>query len=510
LNSDSAGTQWLGAGSAYQQAATGLLDEKVFLGTFLFGGSCVFNVESFKRLGGYDEAMFVGFEDLDFSIRIFRAGMKVSCSGLTALVHDHPPAQSSSDADYERTRFSRQIIERSAKHLQEKYGFSIWSDVVEQWLESQTKKMTGHLDSSIEGSVIKLDVAAPPRPMRIALVVDNDDWAFANISRQIVKALGHKYQFDIIPHTMFENYCQLLFVLEAYDFVHIFWREVFGALATPYNEAYAHELGCDLREFLEDFYRDRPVTTSVYDHLFLAPKDAAVRLPVFSRVTGYTVSSQKLSKIYDMLPGYPHPGAIFPDGVDLDLFTPRNNDRFSAIADRSIVIGWVGNSKWSEEFGDIKGVNTILKPAIFQLQAEGLDIQVKFADRQDGFVPHDRMPKYYHSIDLYVCTSEIEGTPNPILEAMASGVPVISTDVGLVPEVFGPLQREFILSHRSVEALKGAIRRLYFDRALFVKLSEENLQSIKAWDWKLVAPQFDDFITIMTKRHRDRYSVKAA
>lgn len=505
LNADADGRFWLGAGSAYQQDKTGLLEENVFLGTFLFGGSSILKVESFQRLGGYDEAMFIGFEDLDFSVRIFRSGMKVGCSGLTALVHDHPPAQNNSDADYERTRFSRQIIEKSAKHLQEKYGFSIWSDVVEQWLERQADKMTGQKEDLKEAEPNSAQPAVP-RPMRVALVVDSDDWAFANISRQIVKALGHRYQFEIIPHTAFDNYFQLLAVLDSYDFVHIFWREVLAALDTPYNASYAGQLGCDLEMFLDRFFRGRPVTTAVYDHLFLKEEEVAARSHIFSQVTGYTVSSKRLGKIYETLETYPKPAAVFPDGVDLDLFTPVNLERFGELNTRPIVVGWVGNSKWSEELGDIKGVNTILKPALEQLRAEGLEFITNFADRQDQFIPHHKMPAYYHTIDLYICTSEIEGTPNPVMEAMASGVPVISTDVGLVPELFGPLQREFILRERSVDALKDSLRRLHADRSLFARLSEENLTSIKPWDWKNVAPRFDEFLSSMVEKHRERYT----
>ncbi|MFL0692662.1 MAG: glycosyltransferase [Agrobacterium tumefaciens] len=192
--------------------------------------------------------------------------------------------------------------------------------------------------------------------------------------------------------------------------------------------------------------------------------------------------------------------------MDLDLFTPVNLERFRELNTRPIVVGWVGNSKWSEELGDIKGVNTILKPALEQLRAEGLEFVTRFADRQDKFVPHHKMPAYYHTIDLYVCTSEIEGTPNPVMEAMASGVPVISTDVGLVPEIFGPLQREFILRERSVDALKDCLRRLHADRSLFAGLSEENLISIKPWDWKDVAPRFEEFLSSMVEKHRERYT----
>lgn len=504
LNSGRDGSMWLGAGSAFSQTSSGLQDQKVFLGTFLFGGSSILKVSTFKHIGGYDEAMFIGFEDLDFSIRIFRHGMKVACSGLTALVHDHPPAQSNSDADYERTRFSRQIIAASAKHLQDKYGFSVWSDVVEEWLKSQTAKMTadfgGH-DAGVNAAAQSTEIR---ERKRIALVVDSETWAYANISRQISRSLID-YDIEIIAHTRFDNYFQMLAVLDSYDYVHIFWREVLLALDTPYNESYAGQLGCKLDEFLHRFFKQRPVTTSVYDHFFLSPNDVARRVQIFNMVTGYTVSSKKLQNIYDQISDYPKPSIVFPDGVDLELFKPSNIERLHDIADRSIVIGWVGNSKWSPELGDVKGINTLLRPAIDQLQQEGIDIKEHFADRQVRMIAHEDMPKYYDEIDLYICTSMTEGTPNPILEAMASGVPVISTDVGLVTELFGPKQKEFILRNRSVDTLKAAIMRFVNNRHLFRELSEENLDYIQAWDWKLVAPRFGDFIDKMFEAHKQRY-----
>lgn len=504
MNSEWDGSMWLGAGSAFAQTASGPQDGKVFLGTFLFGGSSILKVSSFKMLGGYDEAMFIGFEDIDFSIRIFRAGMKVACSGLTALVHDHPPAQTTTDAHYERTRFSRQIIANSAQHLQKKYGFSIWSDVVEKWLKNQTDKMTAGFDCDAPEAQSTAEAVETQPRKRVALVVDTDTWAYANISRQIARALP-EHDVEIIAHTRFDNYFQLLAVLDSYDYIHIFWREVLLALDTPYNESYAAQLGCDLRVFLDRFFRTRPVSTSVYDHFFLTPEEVAKRTEIFNRAIGYTVSSKKLEAIYEKLPHYPRPAMVFPDGVDLDLFKPANLERFDRIRDRPIIIGWVGNSKWGPELGDVKGVDTILRPAIEQLQQEGLDIVEHFADRQIRMIAHDEMPDYYTAIDLYICTSLIEGTPNPILEAMASGIPVISTNVGLVTELFGPKQREFILKDRSIKALKAAIRRLATNRELFRELSEENLASIQAWDWKLIAPRFGVFMDKMLEEHRKRY-----
>lgn len=45
-------------------------------------------------------------------------------------------------------------------------------------------------------------------------------------------------------------------------------------------------------------------------------------------------------------------------------------------------------------------------------------------------VPHDAMPDYYRGADCCLLTSEWEGSPNVVKEALLSGLPVVSTDVG--------------------------------------------------------------------------------
>src|SRR5262249_2686138 len=177
----------------------------------------------------------------------------------------------------------------------------------------------------------------------------------------------------------------------------------------------------------------------------------------------------------------------------LELFKPKHLERFSATEGRDLVLGWVGNSRWASTLGDFKGVHSILIPAVSALRAEGVSVRLEIVDRQKEHIRYDEMPEYYNRIDVYVCTSQIEGTPNPVLEAMASGVPVISTDVGIVPEVFGPLQREFILGERSVEAVKGAIRRFVSEPELLSRLSRENLSQIQNWSWAERVKKFDAY-----------------
>jgi glycosyltransferase involved in cell wall biosynthesis len=78
-------------------------------------------------------------------------------------------------------------------------------------------------------------------------------------------------------------------------------------------------------------------------------------------------------------------------------------------------------------------------------------------------VPHGDMPDYYRAADCCLLTSDWEGSPNVVKEALFSGLPVVSTDVGDVRRWI-PLSPESAICERQPESLAAAIRRVLLER----------------------------------------------
>lgn len=346
----------------------------------------------------------------------------------------------------------------------------------------------------------------------IALLVDVDHWAFATIARQLREHLASRFDIDIIPMSALEEiqreatvrhrsaststdqhraFGQALLLTRDHDLLHVFWRDLLLLLGTRGMNDYAASIGLEPETFERVLVRSRPITTSVYDHLHLGTEAIAARAPMLTEtVAAYSVSSRRLERIYRALP-VPPPAVVATDGVDLERFSPVDPDHFAGAArERPIVVGWVGNSRWADTDGDHKGLHTIVRPALEQLRAGGEPFELHVADAAETRRLPREMPGYYRSIDVLVCASIDEGTPNPVLEAMASGLPVVTTDVGIVPELLRGEQTELILPERSPEALAAALRRFATSPDALARLGTANRQVAVEWSWARTAQAF--------------------
>ena len=326
---------------------------------------------------------------------------------------------------------------------------------------------------------------------KIALIIDTEGWAFDNIAHQLKNNLT-EFDIDIIPGRIFEgNMIKLFLFGEDYDLMHFLWRGYLTLIDRAEMHNYIEALGMSFEKFKQKYILNKNITFSVCDELYLSGDDEWRTEETMKYGKEYFVTSKRLYNIYQQFSKKPQ--MVIHDGVDLQKYIPENLDRFKNI--ETVRIGWTGNSKFKDSEGDsdMKGVEGIIKPAIEELQREGYSVELNLADRNIKMIPQEEMPKFYNSIDLYVCASKTEGTPLPIIEAMAMGVPVISTDVGIVSEAVGECNKKYILKERTKEDLKNAIKSIIKNKQEFEEISKENIEKVKQWDWKVIAQQYKEF-----------------
>ena len=155
-------------------------------------------------------------------------------------------------------------------------------------------------------------------------------------------------------------------------------------------------------------------------------------------------TSKKLVNIFDY-----HPNVVYtPSGFNPNFFHPRPLPPFDGV----LKVGWAGNPD-SHHHGDVKGYYSIIKPVIDELDF----IELISQTNQDK-TPYEKMELFYSQCHTYVNTSLNEGSPLPVIEAMACGRPVITTDVGIASEVVDDSNGKII---QRTSALKGALIEFY-------------------------------------------------
>ena len=89
-----------------------------------------------------------------------------------------------------------------------------------------------------------------------------------------------------------------------------------------------------------------------------------------------------------------------------------------------------------------------------------------------GARPFEEIPRWLRRSRVFVMTSEMEGLPQAMIEAMSCGVPVVLPDTGDVTTIAKHGENAWIVSPATVEGFADALGRLLDDPALHRKLSD--------------------------------------
>ena len=200
--------------------------------------------------------------------------------------------------------------------------------------------------------------------------------------------------------------------------------------------------------------------------------------------------------------------SFIPNGVDTNIFKPRNKKtqrkKLKLPLDSNILL-YVGR------ISKAKGIDILLESfaklhrkhhktklyfigdgdiADFKEKTQSLHLSdnVHFI----GSLPQHEIAAYYSAADLFILPSLAEGRPNVVLEALASGTPVVTTDVGDVRAFMTHEQNGFIVPPGDALKLAAHMNKLLSGRTLQQKFSRAGLKTIKdhQLSWNRAAQQY--------------------
>ena len=104
-----------------------------------------------------------------------------------------------------------------------------------------------------------------------------------------------------------------------------------------------------------------------------------------------------------------------------------------------------------------------------------------------GYIEEQDLPALYNGADLFVFPSLYEGFGLPVLEAMACGTPVVTSNSSSLPEVAG--DAAILVDPYKVEAIAEAMQRVLSDSALATAMRKKGLAQATKFTWARAAKE---------------------
>ncbi|MBV9695771.1 MAG: glycosyltransferase family 4 protein [Gammaproteobacteria bacterium] len=175
-----------------------------------------------------------------------------------------------------------------------------------------------------------------------------------------------------------------------------------------------------------------------------------------------------------------------PYGVDTERFVPRAAPR----TDRTFRVLFVG------QVGQRKGMSYLLQAYeqfrrpdselhVVGSYARGYQVYAPYRHlfRHTANVPQAELPALYQNADVFVFPSLIEGMPLVVLEAMACGLPVITTRHGPADVVRDGVDG-FLVPIRDPQAIAARLEQLYRDRNVLQQMGTSAREQALRHGWE--------------------------
>ena len=126
-------------------------------------------------------------------------------------------------------------------------------------------------------------------------------------------------------------------------------------------------------------------------------------------------------------------------------------------------------------------------PELENLQSLVVQLELSKRVTFTGRIDTQQMPALYQSADVMLNPSRVDNMPNSILEALASGVPVVSTNVGGIPYMVEHESTALLVGPEDYKAMATAIRQVLEDKQCQQNLVNSGLALVQQFAWSEVS-----------------------
>jgi glycosyltransferase involved in cell wall biosynthesis len=323
---------------------------------------------------------------------------------------------------------------------------------------------------------------APP----VGFVIERADWAIRwvgeHVCDEIERLAPNTAAVTTLPERLIDKVVHF-----GSQYMWLTWGRAMSR-SNRYVTSFFHgkpEDGPDIARHIDEFLASVPRLSRIVTAASLVER----------RLLGWGVPEHKIARI--------------PIGVDTDLFTPPSPDERAqaraalGIAEHHMAVGSFQKDGvgWGagQEPKLIKGPDVFL--AAVERLAKDMPLFVVLSGPARGYVmaglerldvpyvhgyvdSHEELVASYHALDLYLVTSREEGGPMGLMESMASGVPVVSTAVGMAPDLIRHGETGGLVQSEDVEAICAAARDLLGGDLATLRTAAR--EAVMDCDWRVV------------------------
>ena len=116
-------------------------------------------------------------------------------------------------------------------------------------------------------------------------------------------------------------------------------------------------------------------------------------------------------------------------------------------------------------------------------------------------VLNSEIPNYLNKSDIFINTSNYDTSPRSLIEAMANGLCLASTNVGGIPWLVEDQEEALLVPPNDPEAMAAAVRRILTEPGLAAKLSTNARSRAEKLDWSGILPQWENLFIEVIERH---------